>query len=150
MEVILTEDVPKLGKVGEVVKVKVGYGRNYLLPQKKALIANSKNIKALEAQKKMIETQAAKDLSSAEAVAKRLGEMALAIEREVGEQERLFGSVTNKDIAEELAKQGLPIDKHLIQLENPLKTLGEHEVEVKLNSEVKAVVKVSIVPKSPS
>lgn len=150
MEVILTEDVPKLGKVGEVVKVKEGYGRNYLLPKKKALLANSKNIKALEAQKKMIEARAAKDMSSVEAVAKRLGEMVLAIEREVGEQERLFGSVTNKDIAEELAKQGLPIDKHLIQLENPLKTVGEHEVEVKLHSEVKAVVKVSIVPKSPS
>jgi large subunit ribosomal protein L9 len=149
MEVILTEDIPSLGKVGEVVKVREGYGRNYLLPNKKALIANSKNIKVLEAQKKMIEAKAAKDLANVEVVAKRLGELVLTFEREVGEENRLFGSVTNKDIAEELAQRGLPIDKHLIHLEHPLKTVGDHEVEVKLHAQLKAVVKVSVVPKGP-
>jgi large subunit ribosomal protein L9 len=148
MEVILTEDIPSLGKVGEVVKVREGYGRNYLLPNKKALVANSKNIKALEAQKKMLEAKAAKNLASADAVAKRLGELMLTFEREVGEENRLFGSVTNKDIAEELAKQGVPIDKHLIHLESPLKSVGDHEVEVKLHSQLKATLKVSVVPKS--
>ena len=147
MEVILTEDIPSLGKVGEVVKVREGYGRNYLLPNKKALIADSKNIKVLEAQKKMLEARAAKNLASADAVAKRLGELMLTFEREVGEENRLFGSVTNKDIAEELAKQGVPIDKHLIHMESPLKSVGDHEVEVKLHSQLKAMLKVSVVPK---
>lgn len=150
MEVILTEDIPSLGKVGEVVRVKEGYGRNFLLPNKKALVANPKNLKAVEAQRKMIEAKAAKNLASADAVAKRLGELQLTIEREVGEQDRLFGSVTNKDIAEELAKAGMPIDKHWIQLESPLKTLGDHEVEIKLHSALKATVKVSVIPKSGS
>jgi large subunit ribosomal protein L9 len=148
MEVILTEDVPSLGKVGEVVKVREGYGRNYLLPNKKALVANSKNIKVLEVQKKMIEAKAAKNLASADVVAKRLGELVLTFEREVGEENRLFGSVTNKDIAEELAKQGVPVDRHLIHLEHPLKSVGDHEVEVKLHSQLKAVLKVTVVPKS--
>jgi large subunit ribosomal protein L9 len=148
MEVILTEDIPSLGKVGEVVKVREGYGRNYLLPNKKALVADSKNIKVLAAQKKMIEAKAAKNLASADVVAKRLGELLLSFEREVGEDNRLFGSVTNKDIAEELAKQGVPIDKHLIHLESPLKSVGDHDVEVKLHSGLKAVLKVSVVPKS--
>lgn len=147
MEVILTEDIPSLGKVGEVVKVREGYGRNYLLPNKKALVANSKNIKALEAQKKMIEANAAKNLASAEAVAKRLSELMLTFEREAGEENRLFGSVTNKDIAEELAKQGVPVDKHLIHMEHPLKTVGDHEVEVKLHSQSKTILKVTVVPK---
>jgi large subunit ribosomal protein L9 len=147
MEVILTEDIPSLGKVGEVVKVREGYGRNYLLPNKKALVANSKNIKALEAQKKMIEAKAAKDLANADVVAKRLGELILNFEREVGEENRLFGSVTNKDIAEELAKQGLLIDKHLIHMEHPLKSVGDHEVEVRLHSQLKTLLKVTVVPK---
>jgi large subunit ribosomal protein L9 len=101
----------------------------------------------LAAQKKMLETRAAKNLASAEAVAKRLGELLLTFEREVGEENRLFGSVTNKDIAEELAKQGVPIDKHLIHMESPLKAIGDHEVEVKLQSQLKVTVKVTVVPK---
>jgi len=148
MEVILTEDIPKLGKIGDVVKVKEGFGRNYLLPQKKAILSNSNNMKAFEAQKRMIEARAAKALSSAEAVASRLETLMVTIEKEAGAEDRLFGSVTNKEIAEELAKQGVPIDRHTIVMESPLKTVGDHEVQVKLFKDIKATLKVTVVPKS--
>lgn len=147
MEVILTEDVPKVGKMGEVVRVKDGYGRNYLIPQKKALISNSKNLRTLEAQKKLIAAKAAKLLQSAEAISAKLQSLSLSIEKEVGVEDRLFGSVTTKEISELLAEQGLDIDRHNIHLESPIKTVGDHEVEIKLHSELKVPLKVTVIPK---
>ncbi len=147
MELILTEDVPKLGKMGEIVKVKEGFGRNYLIPQKKALISNSKNIKTLEAQKKIIAAKSAKLLQTAEAMAAKLQSISLTIEKEVGANERLFGSVTNKEISELLAAQGVEIDRHKIILENPIKTIGDHQVEIKLHADFKVPIKVSVTPK---
>lgn len=147
MEVILTEDVPKVGKMGDVVRVKDGFGRNFLIPQNKALVSNSKNLKALEAQKKQIAAKAAKLLQTAEAVAAKLQSMHLNIEKEAGTEDRLFGSVTNKEIADLLAEQGVDIDRHKIQLDSPIKTVGDHEVEIKLHSELKVPLKVTVVAK---
>lgn len=147
MEVILTEDVPKVGKMGDVVRVKDGFGRNFLIPQNKALVSNSKNLKALEAQKKHIAAKAAKLLQTAEAVAAKLQSMHLNIEKEAGTEDRLFGSVTNKEIADLLAEQGVEIDRHKIQLDSPIKTVGDHEVEIKLHSELKVPLKVTVVAK---
>jgi large subunit ribosomal protein L9 len=148
MEVILTEDVPKLGKMGDVVKVREGYGRNFLIPQKKAIISSSKNLKAIEAQKKSIAAKVAKLREGAEGLAKRLEGLVLTVEKEVGEKDRLFGSVTNIELADALAKQGIEIDRHKIVLESPIKTAGEHEVEIKLHGDVKSIIKVVVVSKS--
>ncbi len=144
MKLILREDVENLGKGGELVDVKPGYGRNFLLPRGLAVPANPKNVRELEHQKKIAEAKAAKLRASAEAVAKRLAETPVTLKRKVGEQEKLYGSVTTLDIAEALAARGLQIDRRSIDLAEPIKTIGEFEVPVKLHSEVvgKARVKV--------
>ena len=148
MEVILTEDIPKLGKAGDVVKVKDGYGRNFLLPQKKALISSSKNLKALEFQKKMIEANQAKAQKGAEEIAERFRTLEITIEKEAGTGDRLFGSVTNMEIAEALRKEGIQVDKHLIVLDAPIKTIGTFEIKVKLHPEISANFMLWVVRKS--
>jgi large subunit ribosomal protein L9 len=147
MEVILTEDIKKLGKAGEVVKVKDGYGRNFLLPQKKALIANSKNIKELESQKRMIEAKTAKGLKDAQAIAGKLGGLELTVEKEAGEGDRLFGSVTNMDISAALGKKGFRVDRHRIVLESPIKNIGTYEIPIKIHPEVTAILKLWVTRK---
>lgn len=148
MEVILTEDINKLGKAGDVVKVKDGYGRNYLLPQKKALIADPSNIKQLESQKKMVEARAAKSKKEAEDIAAKIGGMELTIEKEAGEGDRLFGSVTNMDISAALGKKGIQVDRHRILLESPIKNIGTYEIPIKVQSEVTATLKLWVVRKA--
>ena len=145
MEVILREDISTLGKAGEVVKVRDGYGRNYLLPQKKAILADAKNLQAVAAQKKMIEIHQAKERKQAEEIAARLNGLEVTITRGVGSNDRLFGSVTKMDISTTLRQQGLQIDKHLIELEAAIKTIGTFDVGVKLHPEVKAVFKLWVV-----
>jgi large subunit ribosomal protein L9 len=144
MKVILREDVENLGKGGELVEVKPGFGRNYLLPRGLAVAANPKNVRELEHQKQVAAAKAAKMKASAEAVAKRLAETPVTLKRKVGEQEKLYGSVTALDIAEALGTRGLQIDRRSIDLAEPIKTVGDFEVPVKLHSEVvgKARVKV--------
>jgi large subunit ribosomal protein L9 len=148
MKLILREDVENLGKGGDLVDVKPGYGRNYLLPRGLAVAANPKNVRELEHQKKIAEAKAAKMKASAEAVAKRLAETPIALQRKVGEQEKLYGSVTALDIVEALAARGLQLDRRTIDLAEPIKTLGDFEVPVKLHREVigKAKVKVEAEP----
>jgi large subunit ribosomal protein L9 len=148
MKLILREDVENLGKGGEVVDVKPGYGRNYLLPRGLAVTANPKNVRELEHQKSVASAKAAKMKASAEAVAKRLAETPVTLSRKVGEQDKLYGSVTALDIAEALAARGLQIDRRAIDLAEPLKTTGDFEIVVKLHSEVvgKAKVKVEAEP----
>ena len=148
MKLILREDVENLGKGGELVEVKPGYGRNYLLPRGLAVAANPKNVRELEHQKAIAQAKAAKLKASAEAVAKRLSETPIALKRKVGEQDKLYGSVTAMDLAEALAARGLQLDRRSIDLVEPIKTLGEFEVPVKLHSEVVGKLKVKVEPEA--
>jgi large subunit ribosomal protein L9 len=144
MKLILREDVENLGKGGELVDVKPGYGRNFLLPRGLAVMANTKNVRELGHQKAVAEAKAAKLKASAQAVAKRLADTAITLKRKVGEQDKLYGSVTAMDLAEALAARGLQLDRRSIDLAEPLKTLGDFEVPVKLHAEVVGKVKVKI------
>lgn len=148
MKLILREDVENLGKGGELVDVKPGFGRNYLLPRGLAVTANPKNVRELEHQKRTAEAKAAKMKASAEAVAKRLAETPITLKRKVGEQDKLYGSVTALDVVEALAARGLQLDRRTIDLSEPIKTLGDFEVPVKLHRDVvgKAKVKVEAEP----
>jgi len=144
MKLILREDVENLGKGGELVEVRPGYGRNFLIPRGLAVVANAKNVRELEHQKKVAEAKAAKLKQSAEAVARRLAETPVTLHRKVGEQDKLYGSVTALDIAEALAARGLTIDRRSIDLAEPIKTVGDHEVPVKLHREVVGKAKVKV------
>lgn len=145
MKVILREDVASLGKAGEVVEVKRGYGRNYLVPQNKALLASSANLAHLEHEKQVALARKAKLKGAASEAAKKLEGQRITIARRVGEHDKLFGSVTSMDIAEALAHQGAPVDRRLIHLPEPIKALGEFTVDVKLHGEVTAKVAVFVV-----
>jgi large subunit ribosomal protein L9 len=144
MKLILREDVEHLGKGGELVEVKPGYGRNFLLPRGLAVLANPKNVRELDHQRKMAEAKAAKLKASAEAVAKRLADTPVTLKRKVGEQDKLYGSVTALDIVEALASRGLQLERRTIDLPEPLKTLGDFEVPVKLHREVIGKAKVKV------
>ena len=150
MKLILREDVENLGRGGELVEVKPGYGRNFLLPRGLAVAANTKNVKEVEHQKAVAAAKAAKLKASAEAVAKRRSDTPITLKRKVGEQDKLYGSVTALDIAEALALRGLVIDRRSIDLADPIKTVGDFEVPVKLHHEVvgKAKVKVEAEPEA--
>ena len=148
MKLILREDVENLGKGGELVDVKPGYGRNFLLPRGLAVLANPKNVRELEHQKKIADAKAAKLRASAEAVAKRLADTPVVLKRKVGEQEKLYGSVTALDIVEALAARGLQLDRRTIDLAEPLKTVGDFEVPVKLHREVVGKAKVKVEPEA--
>jgi large subunit ribosomal protein L9 len=144
MEVILKEDVAKLGNRGDVVKVAEGYGRNYLLPKKLAIEATHANKAVIEQMKQAAVRKSAKDKADAEVLAKQFEGASVSFERKVGEKDHLFGSVTSSDIASELAKHGFNVDRRKIHLDDPLKTLGEFHVPVKLHRDVTAHVKVVI------
>jgi large subunit ribosomal protein L9 len=138
MEVILKEDVPKLGHRGEVVKVAEGYGRNYLLPHKLAIEATTANRAVIEVRKSAVEKTAADSL------AQQLEGTALSFQRKVGEKDHLFGSVTTSDIAEALERKGFNIDRRKLQLNEPIKSLGEFEVAVRLHRDVISKIKVTV------
>jgi large subunit ribosomal protein L9 len=144
MEVILKEDVIKLGHRGDVVKVADGYGRNYLLPGKLAIEANAANKAVIEQMKGSAIRKSAKEKVEAEQLATQLSAVELVFERKVGEHDHLFGSVTSGDIAHELEAKGYKIDRRKISLEDPLKTIGEYHVPVKLHREVTSHVKVTV------
>jgi large subunit ribosomal protein L9 len=145
MEVILRDHVEKLGKRGEIVKVSDGYARNYLLPRKLALPATDGNKKHVERERKIMETREAEEKSQAEAIASRLSTIDITIARRVGETEQLYGSVTAADIAEFLKTKGFEIDRRKLILPEPIKTVGEHDVPLKLHREVTAPLKVKVV-----
>jgi large subunit ribosomal protein L9 len=144
MEVILKEDVNKLGHRGDVVKVAEGYGRNYLIPQKLAIEATSANRAVIEQMKAAAVRRTAKEKGSAEELGKQLAGVALEFTRKSGEHDQLFGSVTSSDIARELEGKGFTIDRRKIQLDEPLKTVGEFNVPVKLHKEVTVTIKVTV------
>jgi large subunit ribosomal protein L9 len=145
MQLILKQDVPNLGRGGDVVKVKPGYGRNYLLPRGLALVATAKNMSELEHHRKALAARAAKLRKDAESLVERLGQLSLTLERKSGEQNKLFGSVTPKDLEDALRSQGLEIDRKKIQLEEPIKSLGHYTVAIKLAPELTASLKVWVV-----
>ena len=145
MQVILKEDVSTLGKAGEVVKVADGYGRNYLIPQGFAAAVNSRNIRMIEQEKKQILLKMDREKKKAEGFASQLSAVVCTIARKVGEQDKLFGSVNTKDIEENLSAQGIAVDRRNIVLDEPIKTLGEFPVKVKLNAGVSAEIKVVVV-----
>ena len=144
MEVILKEDVNKLGHRGDVVKVADGYGRNYLLPGKLAIEATLANKSVIEQMKASAVRKSAKEKVEAESLATTLSALELVFERKVGENDHLFGSVTSGDIAHQLEEKGYTVDRRKISLEEPLKTLGEFHVPIKLHREVTAHVKVTV------
>ena len=148
MKVILKEDVESLGRAGQVVTVSAGYARNFLIPGNLALEANTKNVKALEREKALIATRVEKEKGRAEETAGRLGSMSVTIARKMGEQDKLFGSVTSRDIQEALAAQGVAVDRKNILLEEPIKEAGEFAVKVKLYKGVSGDLKVLVVGES--
>ena len=144
MEVILKEDVAKLGSRGDVVKVAEGYGRNFLLPRKLAIEANKGNKAVIEQMKAASVRRSAKEKGQAEELAKQFDGVSVSFQRRSGENDQLFGSVTSSDIADALAKKGFDVDRRKIQLHEPLKTIGEFTVPIKLHKDVTAHLKVVI------
>jgi len=147
MQVILRDDMENLGKSGEVVNVKPGYARNFLLPRGHALKATASDVKRVEHEKRVIAARTAKLAKEAQAEADTLSKVSVSISRSVGEEDKLYGSVTSRDIADALGEQGVKVDSKKIHLAEPIKTLGMTEVQVKLGRGVNATVKVWVVKK---
>ena len=147
MRVILRENLDNLGKAGEVVTVRAGYGRNYLLPNGLAVPATEKDEARLQHEQRLIAARVAKLAKQLASEAERLSEVSVSLPRAVGEEDKLYGSVTNRDIAEALAEQGIKVDAKKIVLEEPIKMLGMTEVPVKLGHDVSAKIKVWVVKK---
>lgn len=166
IQVILNEDVPNVGRAGEVVKVRDGFGRNYLLPQKKAMLADPKNLRMLEHHQRVALAQQAKLKAESEKLRARLEAQVITFTREAGIPagevaavpltdatssaavvEKLFGSVTVRDIAEELGRQGFTIDRRDVRLTQPIRVLGDFDIQVRLPAEVLATLKVRVVKK---
>ncbi len=147
MKVILREDVLNLGKTGDTVVIADGYGRNYLLPRGLAVQASTKNVKLLEHQKKLIQARQAKKKLESEDLAKRLESVSCTITRKAGEEDKLYGSVTSRDIAEALKDEGLVLERKRILLQEPIKQLGVFSVSVQLHPDVTGNVKVWVVKK---
>jgi len=144
MEVILRADVPELGRRGDIITVKAGYARNYLLPRKLAMEATPGNRKQVADMKAAGARREATEMTAAESLAAQLAEITVELSAKAGESDQLFGSITAMDIAEALEAKGFSIDKRKVQLEEPIKTLGEYPVPVRLHREVTGSVKVVV------
>lgn len=145
MEVILKEDILNLGKMGEVVRVRDGYARNYLLPRGLVLVADKKTLKTFEHQKRVVESQKDRVVKQAQILADKLAQISLTMPVKAGEEGKLFGSVTNIDIEKALKAKGFEVDRRKIHLAQPIKVVGDYEVPVRFTSDVTANVKVSVV-----
>ncbi len=144
MKVILKENMDNLGHIGDIVKVAPGYARNYLIPKGFAIEATTKNAKAIEHAKRQLEYKKNKVLEQAKQLATRIEGLALNLAHQAGEEGKLFGSVTNMELAEQLKVQGIEIDRKKIALAEPIKQVGEHTVAVKVHPEVTANLKVNV------
>jgi len=144
VKLILREDVQRLGHAGDLVSVKPGYARNFLIPRGKASVATDSNVKELEHHRRVISEKSAKELTDVEALRHKLQSVSLAFEMQAGEEGKLFGSVTSQHIAEQLAEKGFAVDRRKVALAEPIKEIGEHTVEVKLHREIAARVKVVV------
>jgi large subunit ribosomal protein L9 len=145
MKVILTEDIPKLGKTGDTVEVARGYGRNYLVPQGKALLASTKNMKALEHERRLLKRKAEDVRKEAEELADRVRRLTVSLRRKVVEEGKLYGSVSVSDILQALEERGVALERKQIRLDEPIKALGEYKVPVRFHSEVEAELTVQVV-----
>jgi large subunit ribosomal protein L9 len=147
IKVLLKNDVPSLGSGGEVVKVRPGFARNFLLPRGLAVPATAGNLTRVEDLKRQVATQAKLELEQANAAAAQLGSASVSIERAVGEEGKMYGSVTTKDIEDAFAKAGVKLDRKKIVLKDPIKSIGSFEVPIKLHTTVQATLKVAVVAK---
>ena len=145
MKVILKEDIPKLGRMGQTVDVARGYGRNYLIPQGKAILATSKNLKGLEHERMLIQRKADLARKEAEGLAGKISGLTLTLTRKVVEEDKLYGSVSVSDIAQALEEAGVEIERKLIKLDEPIKSLGEFKVAIKAYHDVTAELTVQVV-----
>ena len=145
-KVLLREDVDDLGARGEIVRVRAGYARNYLLPRNLAVQATAGNVKGIESERAALLKKEAKERASAEAQSEQMSSLNLEFKRKAGEQGALYGSVTSMDVAEALRERGYEIDRHRIHLREPLKRLGEYNVPVRLHREVTIDLKVRVAP----
>ncbi len=145
MQIILLENVPSLGKAGDLVKVSDGYGRNYLIPKKKGILATEKSLKMVEHQKRQVQQRVEKSRKDAEKIASQIDKLSCTFSKTVGESGKLFGSITSMDIENYLKENGIEVDRKKILLEEPIKNLGMFTVPIKLNSEVTAQLKVWVV-----
>lgn len=148
MKVILREDVEGIGGAGDTIEVKSGYGRNYLIPRNLAIVATRANLKAIDVIRKQKEIRDKKARRQAEIVKDRIEKLELTVEVLVGDEEKLFGSVTNADIAELIEAEGVTIDKRAIQLETPIKVLGVYTIPCRVDKDVIANIKLWVVKKS--
>lgn len=146
MEVILREDVPHLGNIGDVVRVKPGYARNFLLPRGLAVVADKRNLKQLEHQQRVIAARRERVVRAAQSSAQRISEIRLTLKAHAGEEGKLYGSVTNIDIEKALAGLGVNVDRRRIRLDEPIKSLGEYRVAIQLGAGVSCDVAVSVEP----
>lgn len=144
MLVILRENVENLGRIGDLVNVSPGFARNYLLPRKLVAVADAANVKMIENQRKVLEKKRLAARAVSEELAKKISDQSVTIARKVGENDKLFGSVTQSDIADALKKTGLDVEKRMVILEHPIKALGVHTVTIKFDADVTASVKVWI------
>lgn len=149
VKLILSEDVPSLGEAGELVGVKPGYARNYLIPQGKATFATAAGLREIEHQRRVVEAKLAKELASLQAVRKRLEQLKLEVKARAGEGGKLFGSVTALQISELLAASGVPVDRRRVRLSEPIKALGEYSVPVRLHRDLTTEVKLTVSPEAP-
>ena len=145
MQVILLENVPSLGKAGDLVKVSDGYGRNYLIPQKKAVLATERSLKVIEHQKRQVQQRMEKTKKDAEKMAQQIEKLSCTFTKTVGESGKVFGSVTSMDIENYLKENGIGVDRKKISLEEPIKNLGVFTIPIKLHPEVAAHLKVWVV-----
>ncbi len=150
MKVILIENVPSLGKAGDIVLVAEGYGRNFLIPKKVALEATPANLRHLDQQKETFLQRATKEKQTSEALAARIEQVSCTLSRPAGESEKLFGSVTAQDLQKYLQEQGISLDRRKIHMPSPIKTLGSYTVSLKLHPEVTAQMKITVVAASPA
>jgi large subunit ribosomal protein L9 len=150
MKVILQEDVSNLGKAGELVRVRAGFGRNFLIPQGKAVYATTKSVRQLEHQKRQLATRAAKVSKEAAAISARVSAVSPTVQKRAGEGDRIYGSVTTRDIAAAFAVEGVEVDRRKIHLHAPVRTLGVFDIEVRLSSSIVAVCKLWVVSSEKS
>ena len=146
MEVILREDVPGLGMIGDVVRVRPGHARNYLLPRGIAVVADRRNLKQVEHHKREIEKKRLSERGTVERVAEALEGTVIEVEARAGRGGRLFGSVTNMELAKQLAERDFDIDRRRIELKEPIKSIGEHEVTVRVGQDIRTAIKVVVSP----
>lgn len=149
MEIILQEDVPNLGHTGDIVKVRPGFARNYLLPRGLAVVADRRNVHELEHQKRILAEKRERERRASQSQADSLNQVRLLVRARAGESGKLFGSITNLDIEKELTEKGFSVDRRRIRLDEPIKTLGEHRVTIRLAAGVDAKVTVSVEADGP-